>query len=148
MLFDLFAVILLSEIRNGSDDNIKTITAMTKKNLSMMLIGMMMLCTANTFGKTNTPPHVNNHPGYNREMKAVDMRHHHMDVRHANNTRTYVAPAPKVVVVKPVPARPVVVTVPPRPVPRPVPVHHVDGKVAAGIAVGAIVGGIISALAD
>lgn len=147
MQIALFAVILLSEIRNSSDDNIKTLTTMTKMNLSMMLIGMMMLCTTNTFGKTNNPPHVNNHPGYNKEMRVMNMPPKHMDARHANHHNTHVAPAPKVVV-KPVPPRPVVVTVPPRPVPRPMPVHHVDGKVAAGIAVGAIVGGIVSALVD
>ena len=147
MQIALFAVILLSEIRNSSDDDIKTLATMTKKNFSMMLVGMMMLCTTNTFGKTNNPPHVNDNPGHKMEMRAGDMHNKHIDARPGTHHRTYAMPAP-VVVAKPVPPRPAVAPVPPRPVPRPVPVHHVDGKVAAGIAVGAIVGGIISALAD
>lgn len=108
---------------------------------SMMIIGMMAMFTTTGFAKNhNEPRHnentrrevvVNNHNNDRHHNDVCRMNHRHgKDCRVVEVVRHNPAPRP----VPPAPARPVVV-------------HQTNASVATGLVVGAVVGGIISALA-
>lgn len=108
---------------------------------SMMIIGMMAMFTTTGFAKNHNEPRHNEKP---RHEVVVEHRHydrHHNDVCRMNHRHDRDCRVVEVVRHNPAP-RPV-----PPPPARPVVVHKTNASVATGIVVGAVVGGIISALA-
>ena len=98
---------------------------------SMMIIGMMSLCTVSTFGKSNTQPRDNNQP--RQEVRVEHKQDKHMDKRHDDGKVYRMEPVrhndPK-----------------PVPQPQPEPRHHNGNDITTGVVIGTVVGTVLSSL--
>ena len=96
---------------------------------SMMIIGMMSLCTVSTFGKTNSQPgHNESQP--RQEMRMENRQGNHMDKHHGTEVRV----------------EPMHRHNDPKPVSQPEPRHHGGSDLTTGVVIGTVVGTVLGSL--